>query len=169
MRRALLSLTAARFRKGFGSCGALPCGSRHYIGDEGVLLEPSTVPIPRAVLLAHGDRYEVAAFKAFAARKAPVGRLRRAVARYSTRDPKGPCLSTTVRVFDAVVAVCVAAAALLQNMVGIGGLTRPWCGRTDMPWPSVCLAGYRMRRGQQLRGREWNGAAEQRLWGAQHG
>ena len=38
-----------------------------------------------------------------------------------------------------------------------------------MPWPSVCLAGYRMRRGQQLRGREWNGAAEQRLWGAWHG
>lgn len=117
MRRALLSLTAARFRKGFGSCGALPCGSRHYIGDEGVLLEPSTVPIPRAVLLAHGDRYEVAAFKAFAAKKAPVGRLRRAVARYSTRDPKGPCLSTTVRVFDAVVAVCVAAAALLHHGV----------------------------------------------------
>ena len=26
-----------------------------------------------------------------------------------------------------------------------------------------------MRRGQQLRGRERNGAAEQRLWGARHG
>ena len=31
------------------------------------------------------------------------------------------------------------------------------------------LAGNRMRRGQQLRGRERNGAAEQRLWGARHG
>mmetsp|Transcript_13659 Transcript_13659/g.32422 ORF Transcript_13659/g.32422 Transcript_13659/m.32422 type:complete len:222 (-) Transcript_13659:228-893(-) len=113
MRRALLIHTAARFRKGFGSCGALPCRSRHDIGDDRVLLEPvkAAVPIPRAVLLAHGDRYKVAAFKAFAAKIAPLGRLRR-VARHSSRDSEGPSPFAPMRVSDTIMALCVAATAL---------------------------------------------------------
>ena len=130
LRSALLFHTAARFRKGFGSCGALPCGSRHDICDDEILLEPvkAAVPIPRAVSLAHGDRYEVAAFKEFAATKAPFGRLRR-VARYCSRDSKRSCPPATVRVFDAMIAVCIAAAALQH--AGVRSVDR----RDAAMWP----------------------------------
>ena len=38
-----------------------------------------------------------------------------------------------------------------------------------MAWLSACWQEFRLRRGQQLRGRELNGAAEERVWGAAHG